>query len=187
MVELELNERVTALVLGEEAERGAVCLPGRLGSCDWPPIRFTALLLASLGWRVMLLYWRPVRSPEWVCDQAAAALAELKAERPLLVGKSLGTFAAELAAERRLPGIWFTPLLHEERVVDALERAQAPALLVGGTRDEAYDAAKAERLPVEALTVVGADHGLDFDDVWETVELQRRVLERVDAFVRGLP
>lgn len=187
MRELRLSDRVGALVEGESQERGAVFLPGGLGSCEWPPLRFTALLLVRLGWKAMLLHWQAVRTPEWVCEQATAALAELDVERPLLVGKSLGTYAAEVAADRRLPGIWFTPLLHQERVVEALGRAQAPALLVGGTRDEYYDASLAERLPVESLTVVGADHGLDLADPWETIDLQRRILERVDAFVRALP
>ncbi|MGZ4389250.1 MAG: alpha/beta hydrolase, partial [Gaiellaceae bacterium] len=108
------------------------------------------------------------------------------AERPLLVGKSLGTFAAAVAADRRLPAIWFTPLLNEQPVVEALERSEAPTLLVGGTHDEAYDPQLVERLPVESLTVVGADHSLEFADAYETLELQRRILDRVDAFVRDL-
>ena len=53
----------------------------------------------------------------------------------VLIGKSLGTYAAALAAERGLPAIWLTPLLTSDWVVDGLRRSTAPFLLVGGTAD----------------------------------------------------
>ncbi|HSP72696.1 MAG TPA: hypothetical protein VLN26_10025 [Gaiellaceae bacterium] len=186
MQKLTVSERTTALVFGESRDRGAVFLPGLEIGCEWTPMRLASLHLQALGWTTMLLRWQPERQPEWVEEQASAALELLGTGRALLVGKSLGTFAAPLAVARRLPAIWFTPLLNEQRIVEALERSQAPTLLVGGTHDEAYDAQLAERLPVESLTVVGADHSLEFADAYETLELQRRILDRVDAFVRGL-
>ncbi|MGZ4353166.1 MAG: alpha/beta hydrolase [Gaiellaceae bacterium] len=186
MRELAVTERTSARVFDGAAERGAVFLPGRAIGCEWGPMRLTSLHLHALGWTTMLLSWRPERRPEWVQEQAVAALELLGAERALLVGKSLGTFAAAVAADRRLPAIWFTPLLNEQPVVEALERSEAPTLLVGGTHDEAYDPQLVERLPVESLTVVGADHSLEFADAYETLELQRRILNRVDAFVRDL-
>jgi pimeloyl-ACP methyl ester carboxylesterase len=187
MRELDLGGGTTAIATGASRERGAVFLPGRAMGTEWGPMRLAAILLASRGWTTMQLRWRAEGRPEWVEEQARRALDRLAVERPLLVGKSLSTFAAAVAAERGLPGIWFTPLLTDGRVAAALERATAPALLVGGTHDELWDAELAERLPVESLTVVGADHSLEVGDAWETLELQRRVLERVDAFVRGLP
>lgn len=51
----------------------------------------------------------------------------------LIVAKSLGTLAASVTAELGPPEIWFTPLLYDRRVVDALTRTRAPCLLVGGT------------------------------------------------------
>lgn len=182
-----MTERTSTLVFDGTGDRGAVFLPGRAMTCDWPPMRFASIHLHRLGWTTMLLSWRPERRPEWVAEQAAAALELLGTERALLVGKSMGTFAAPFAVERGLPAIWFTPLLHEARIAEALERSQAPTLLVGGTQDEAYDVQLVERLPVESLTVVGADHSLEFADAYETLELQRRILDRVDAFVRALP
>jgi hypothetical protein len=47
----------------------------------------------------------------WVVEQTAAALARETAGQVLLVGKSMGSFAAGLAAERALPAIWLTPVL----------------------------------------------------------------------------
>ena len=70
------------------------------------------------------------------------------------------TLASGVAAERGLPGIWLTPLLHERSCVDGLRRRTAPALLVGGTRDEAWDGDLARELGDEVLELEGADHGL---------------------------
>jgi len=80
--------------------------------------------------------------------------------RPLLVAKSLGTNAAGLAADRELPAVWLTPLLTFPWVVEALRRATAPFLLVGGTNDEAWDSALARELTPHVLEVPDADHGM---------------------------
>jgi hypothetical protein len=45
---------------------------------------------------------------------------------PLLIGKSLGTNAARLAAERDLPAIWLTPVLTAPWIPAAIARATAP-------------------------------------------------------------
>ena len=52
--------------------------------------------------------------------------------QPVIIAKSLGTYAALLAAEQELPAIWLTPLLHVEVIAEAISRNPAPALLVGG-------------------------------------------------------
>ncbi|MFB9237212.1 alpha/beta hydrolase [Plantactinospora siamensis] len=81
--------------------------------------------------------------------------------RPLLIGKSLGTLAAPLAAERGLPAVWLTPLLRVGPVVEALRRATAPMLLVGGTADHTHwDGALARTLSSHVLEIPDADHGL---------------------------
>lgn len=79
---------------------------------------------------------------------------------PLLVGKSFGTYAAALAAERGLPAVWLTPLLTAEPVVAALRRATAPALLIGGTADKLWDGDVARQLSPYVLEVPDADHGM---------------------------
>lgn len=80
--------------------------------------------------------------------------------RPLLIGKSRGTFAAPVAAEHGLPAVWLTPLLTDEWVVSALRRATAPMLLVGGTADGVWDGELARSLTPHVLEVAGADHGM---------------------------
>lgn len=79
---------------------------------------------------------------------------------PLLIGKSFGTNAALLAAERSLPAVWLTPLLTAPWVVAALGRATAPCLLVGGTADTLWDGDLARELSPHVLEVDGANHGM---------------------------
>ena len=45
----------------------------------------------------------------------------------LVVGKSLGTYGARLAAERAYPAIWLTPVLTEPELVDGDPRQPGPA------------------------------------------------------------
>lgn len=67
---------------------------------------------------------------------ADAALDRAPDGRPVLVvGKSLGTLALPWAVENGLPGAWLTPLLQDAAVVTAVQEAQQPTLLVGGTAD----------------------------------------------------
>jgi pimeloyl-ACP methyl ester carboxylesterase len=56
--------------------------------------------------------------------------------------------------------VWLTPVLTAPWVVDALRRATAPFLLVGGTADKLWDSALARRLSPHVLEVADADHGM---------------------------
>jgi hypothetical protein len=79
---------------------------------------------------------------------------------PVIFGKSLGTMAAPVAADRGLPAVWFTPLLTDADVAAALRRATAPCLLVGGTADDWWDGAVARAVTPHVLEIEGADHGM---------------------------
>jgi hypothetical protein len=98
----------------------------------------------------------PAAQEPWV----RAQLGPLPGDRPLLIGKSLGSNAAGLAADHDLPAVWLTPLLTHPGVVAALDRATAPFLLIGGTADPAWDAELARRLTPHVFEVADADHGL---------------------------
>jgi hypothetical protein len=116
------------------------------------------------GARIRRLDWNPPYDPSvlhphdagpWVTAQIGPV-----AGRPLLIGKSLGTHAAGIAAESALPAVWLTPILTANSVVDALRRATAPALLVGGTADPLWQGSLARELSDHVLEVDGADHGM---------------------------
>jgi hypothetical protein len=122
----------------------------------------------------------------WVCDEIRSLLDGVGGS-PLLIGKSLGTNAAALAAERRLPAVWLTPILTVPWVVTALQRATAPVLLVGGTGDAMWDGAVARRLSPYVLEVRDADHGMQLPGpVSESAAVLGRVVTAMDEFLDAI-
>ena len=98
-----------------------------------------------------------------VISQVEAAVQEVRAATgtaPLIIGKSLGSLAAPVAADLGLAAVWFTPLLTDEPTVAAMRRAPAPCLLVGGTGDQVWDGRLARSLSPEVVELDGADHGM---------------------------
>jgi pimeloyl-ACP methyl ester carboxylesterase len=119
----------------------------------------------------------------WVRAQVAPLL-DAVGGIPLLIGKSLGTNAAALAAERALPAVWVTPVLTMPWVAAALARATAPMLLVGGTADEIWDGALARRLSPYVLEVADADHGMYVPGpLIDSVAVLGRVVASVEEFL----
>ena len=144
----------------------AVLLPGRGYTPAKPVLAAVSDVLLRRGWAVREVWWQvpddlsPRRAVSWVADQARTAAAGW-AERPLLVGKSLGTFAAPYAAKSRLDAVWLTPLLLDRRVVRAIRANDARQLVVAGTGDAgAWDPDAAGRLDADLLALPGADHAL---------------------------
>lgn len=120
---------------------------------------------------------------DWVRADATPLL-DAMAGTPLLIGKSLGSNAAALAAERSLPAVWLTPLLVMPWVAAALEQATAPFLLIGGTADEAWDGAAARLLSPHVYEVDGADHGMYVPGpLVASVEVLGRVVVAVEEFL----
>lgn len=135
---------------------------------------------ASVHW-----HWWSGPPPAGPADGwAASEIGPVVRPGSLLIGKSLGTNAAGLAADRRLPAVWLTPLLTDPRVVDGLARATAPNLLVGGTSDPLWDSAGAARLSPRVLEIPGAGHGLQVPGpVGESVAVLARVVTAIDDFL----
>jgi hypothetical protein len=120
---------------------------------------------------------------EWVRGQATPVLDGIDG-RPLLIGKSLGSMAAGLAADRELPAVWLTPLLTMPWVVAGLRRARAPFLLVGGTADRLWDGEEARRLGPHVLEVADADHGMCVPGpMVASIDVLARVVESIDEFL----
>ncbi len=159
--------------------RAALLLPGGTGSTDVPLLTYARVAIQRRGGRVTPVAWalpaKIIRADEaglrfsaetssWVASQVRDGIEEMAAATgataPILVGKSLGTLAAAVAAERGLPAVWFTPLLSDPQAVAALSRATAPLLLAGGTADPYWDAAAAHSVTPHVVEVTGADHSL---------------------------
>ena len=96
-----------------------------------------------------------------MASQVTSAIDEMMAATgtaPVVIGKSLGSLAAPLVADRGLAAVWFTPLLSDEPTVAALRRATGPCLLVGGTADQSWDGQTARSLTPDVVEIDDADH-----------------------------
>jgi hypothetical protein len=142
-----------------------VLVPGRHYSVQAPLLSYVGEALERRSVVVERMTWSPPpdATPLWVAQQVGGVLGRMGG-RPLLVGKSLGTLAAPLAAAvgHPLPGIWLTPLLREPFVVAALRRATEPALIIGGTADDVagWDSDLVRSLGPTVHEVPDGDHSL---------------------------
>ncbi|WP_433166192.1 alpha/beta hydrolase [Kribbella sp. CA-247076] len=146
----------------------AVLVPGGQYGPAAPLLMYAGDAAGQRGAAVRRVWWdepdRPLsltaaeRGP-WVIPQVTKVLDEVAGD-VLLIGKSLGSYASALAAERGLPAVWLTPVLTNDWVVDALRRSTEPFLLVGGTADDLWDPGLARELTPYVLEVPEADHGM---------------------------
>lgn len=177
------------------ASRGvALVAPGRAYPPSAPLLEFARRALLQHDITVRQLWWdTTTRSREdeadperWVRRHVAAAHAEEQADHVLVVGKSLGTRAASYAAERGLDAIWFTPLLVDAAVAEAIAANPGRQLLVGGLADELWDAQIARELAdngCEVLEVPDADHSIGTADAVRTAEIHLEVARAVEAYL----
>ncbi|MGE5830733.1 MAG: alpha/beta hydrolase [Micromonosporaceae bacterium] len=174
-------------------DRGVVIIPGAMLGPHQPLLSYTWLAGRLRGAEAYHVEWpadRPsfgdsAAAAQWVNGRVAEVLDVFAVARPVLAGKSLGTFAAALAAERGLPGIWHTPVLTAPECVAALRRASAPYLLIGGTADELWDGDLARELTPHVLEIPDADHGmiLEGQPLARSAEVLGRVVTAIEDFL----
>jgi hypothetical protein len=148
------------------AGRVAVLAPGGGYGTDGPLLMFSAVAADRRGAVTRPVTWDFGTSAElhaMVASTVAAALDEDGADgedaaETVVFGKSLGTMAAPVVADRGLAAVWFTPLLTDPAVVAAMKRATAPCLLIGGTADEYWDGEIARSVTPYVVEIDGADH-----------------------------
>jgi hypothetical protein len=149
--------------------RSAVVAPGVNYGADAPLLMYARLAAERRGAQVRAVSWQLAggrgvgEERAMVISQVAAAADEVTKATgvaPLLVGKSLGSLAAAVAADRGLAAVWFTPLLYDEPTAAALRRTSAPCLLVGGTADRAWDGKVARSVTPDVVEIADADHGM---------------------------
>jgi hypothetical protein len=173
-------------------ERYAILLPGAGYTSAHPLLHFTRAVLEVHGWTVVEASWPADEASRRNADQMVSTIAaelidSLGNPQPLIVGKSIGSLAIPLAAERGLSGIWFTPLLRRPAVADALERLPDPTLLIGSTGDETWDGDAARRSKHQVVELTDANHGLErVDDPLGSIDGLRTVIGAVDGFAAEL-
>jgi hypothetical protein len=173
--------------------RCAVLLPGAWYATSAPLLWYAREAAKARGWEIVEqheLLGRTAQDPfEWAVEKAELAIGEAKgADQVAVIGKSLASAAAGLVAELRFPAVWLTPLLTDDRVVDDLERASAPTLLVGSTADQTWDASRIpENSMLEVFELQGLDHGLEVPgDPLASADMLKKVTAGVGDFLDRL-
>ena len=154
---------------GLQPGRSVILAPGGNNSAQVPLLMYARLAAQRRGASVRVIGWDLAgrqdigQHREMVASKVAAAVQELTSATgaaPLLIGKSLASLAAPVAADHGLAAVWFTPLLTDEPTVAALRRATGPFLLAGGTADPYWDGRIARSLTAEVAEIDGADHAM---------------------------
>ncbi|MER6421018.1 alpha/beta hydrolase [Streptomyces sp. NPDC001137] len=177
-------------------DRVAVVVPGVGYSPARPLLHFARSVLLQHGWTVQELWWQiPDGFAQftvddriaWVERQVAGAIEAEAGACRLVVGKSLGSLACGITADRNIPAAWLTPVLTIDHVAAALQRTTEPTLLIGGSADKLWDSRIAASLRHDVLEVPSADHGLELaGDAAGSVEVLRQVVSRLDGFIGSL-
>jgi len=184
---IDLNPGEAVLHEGDPG-RCAVVLPGVRYFSQAPLLWFAREAAQAAGWSVLELSERAPADAEpfeWMRDRAEQALDFVDSRAVAVIGKSLGSAAAPLVAERRLPAVWLTPLLVRPEVAEAV---RAPALIVGSAADPTW--ANGEHSggdSVEVLEFEGLDHSLQIEgDPLASLDVLRQVTERIGEFLDRL-
>jgi pimeloyl-ACP methyl ester carboxylesterase len=177
-----------AMLDAPEAPARVILLPGALYSIQAPLLWFAREIALARGAGVLAILDRmPTQGDpfEWARDRAKHALDFRSVEHQVVVGKSLASGAAGLVSDRALPALWLTPLLDQASVLDGLERAAAPTLLVGGTADETWQPSALpgnERL--EVVELPDLDHSLQVPgDPAASARALERIVGTMDRYL----
>jgi hypothetical protein len=174
-----------------DPSRVVIVLPGIRYTPAHPLLHYARLVALSHRWTVQEVWWdAPSGDVDWLAWVGAAAHEAIAAEpgrRVAIVGKSLGTLAIPVAAERSIPGVWLTPLLGRPEVAAATRRLPVPSLLVGGTADETWKPEAARASGSRIHEVSDGDHVLEVAaDPVRSVDALRSVVVAMDQFFDSL-
>lgn len=108
---------------GLRSGRSAVLAPGGNNNAEVPLLMYAGLAARRRGACVRVMTWELAEGRgigeqrEMVASKIAEAVDELTPATgagPLVIGKSLGSLAAPVVADRGLAAVWFTPLLTDD-------------------------------------------------------------------------
>jgi hypothetical protein len=181
-------------VTGMRGGRAAVVVPGLHYSTDGPLLMYAGLAVDRRGGSVRRISWTVPEFDDgdeeraWVASRVSeavdAVVTATGVAAPVVIGKSLGSLAAPVAADRGLPAVWLTPVLTDEPTVAALRRATAPCLLIGGTADKVWDGRLACSVTPHVLEISGADHGMYVPGrLTESTAVLAQVITAVEDFL----
>jgi hypothetical protein len=184
-------EAFPAATFRPDAPRRVVLLPGARYPTRAPLLWFAREVAVARGYGVLEVLDEPAPGADpfaWARDRALRALEHRPTALDVVIGKSLSSDVADIAADRGLPAIWLTPLLDRPNILAALARTARPTLLVGGTADPTWRPdALPDNVMLDRLQLDGLDHGLQLPgDPQASLNALRKVVRKVDRFLGAL-
>ncbi|MFZ2259761.1 MAG: hypothetical protein WAV52_03320 [Luteococcus japonicus] len=173
--------------LADASAPTVLVLPGARYPAQLPGLALPLRALTLDGWNAHVARWTvgpgiATEQAQELVDEAIAAFVDRHGLPDLVLAKSVGTRAAGWAATNRIPAVWTTPLLDEHTCVEALRAASAPALLVAGTEDRAWDAHAAAHTKLPVHLIAGPGHGWQCDDWRRELEVLAELTRVVADF-----
>lgn len=178
-----------------ETQRTVVVLPGRSYGPYVPQLFFPMIAAQRRGAQVRAVCWERAEQLDsikldkisrWVAGQVDPMLKECDPASTVVIGKSLGSYAAPLVARYGLPAVWVTPVLISPDVVNGIKASPAPSLLVGGAADPVWDASLAFRLSDQVLEIPEADHSLMVADLARSATAMGKLATAAEKFLDGI-
>jgi hypothetical protein len=188
--------RSIGLMPNLRTDLAAIIAPGGGYGPDGPLLMYSRLAVQRRRGRTHSVAWQLAEGADMaerrreVAERVETAVEQMEAfagAPPLVIGKSLGTLAAPLVADRGLAAVWLTPLLTDEVTVAALRRATGPCLLAGGTADQFWDGAIARSVSEHVVEIDGADHGMFLPGpLAASAAVLGQVITAVEEFLDGI-
>ncbi len=191
----------------KETKKLAIIFPGLGYTCAMPLLYYTAAILKGLGFDVLLVEYKYLRSfaalseaeqRECISSDAKAAyetaISQRRYHEVVLVGKSIGTLAMSCALENQtIPLntklIWFTPLLKDEYVYANIKACKLKSLFLIGSEDPHFTAEAAKSLAGmkqnKVIVVEDANHSLEVEgkDVAHNISMLHTIVKHVADFL----
>ena len=184
-------EGFPAAIHRPDAPRRVVLLPGARYPTRAPLLWFAREAAVARGYGTLEVLDEPGAGDDpfaWARDRARRALEHEPSELDVVIGKSLSSDVADIAADRGLPAIWLTPLLDREGILAALARTTRPTLLIGSSADPTWNAdAIPDNVMLDRLQFDGLDHGLQLPgDPQASLAALKKVVRKIDRFLGAL-
>ena len=184
----------------------AVFFPGRKYGVDCPLLYYSDFICRGRGYETLYMHYaahREEQSDATICEDIENArdyVMERLRKVPfgdykdvLFISKSIGTVLASMAQTElkiKVRNIYFTPLeptlpyLGEKRCSEAGDN-----LVIAGTRDSFLTSEKLMeaclRENLKLWQFEGLGHSMETEDVAETLELMKEIMELVEEFIDG--
>lgn len=175
-----------------EGNRLAILFPGRGYNLDMPLMWYGKGLLGELGWQVWGVAYDHHQTGDDLQQLLQIEVNEVlgkawgEFDEYLLIGKSLGTIAMQLAYQYpnfAAKGVWLTPLMQNAGVRKALLETRG-GLVVYGTQDPAADLSLKSELETRhsVLEIPDADHWLEVPDIEQSLGIMANYIQTLRGF-----